>query len=93
MANSANPSQTPSGMASFIKKYPRTTGIVGNVAFGAAQNALERKLGLNDGYIDRYYENSSGHPILGEVGSEIGLELLNPAVGAAAEPSYFAYTV
>ena len=82
MANSANPSQTPSGMTSFIKKYPRTSGIIGNVAFGAAQNALERKLGLNDGYIDRYYENSSGHPILGEVGSEIGLELLNPAVGA-----------
>lgn len=82
MANSANPSQTPSGMAAFIKKYPRTSGIIGNVAFGAAQNALERKFGLNDGYIDRYYENSSGHPILGEVGSEIGLELLNPATGA-----------
>ena len=82
MANSANPSQTPSGMASFIKKYPRTSGIIGNVAFGAAQNALERKLGLNDGFIDRYYENSSGHPILGEAGSEIGLELLHPAVGA-----------
>ena len=81
MANSANPAQTPSGMTSFIKKYPRTSGIIGNVAFGAAQNALERKLGLNDGYIDRYYENSSGHPILGEVGSEIGLELLNPATG------------
>ena len=82
MANSANPSQTPSGMTAFIKKYPRTSGIIGNIAFGAAQNALERKFGLNDGYIDRYYENSSGHPILGEVGSEIGLELLNPAVGA-----------
>lgn len=82
MANSANPSQTPSGMAAFIKKYPRTSGIIGNVAFGAAQNALERKFGLNDGYIDRYYENSSGHPILGEVGSEIGLGLLNPATGA-----------
>ena len=82
MANSANPSQTPSGMASFIKKYPRTSGIIGNVAFGAAQNALERKLGLNDGFIDRYYENSSGHPILGEVGSEIGLGLINPAAGA-----------
>ena len=82
MANSANPSQTPSGMTAFIKKYPRTSGIIGNIAFGAAQNALERKLGLNDGFIDRYYENSSGHPILGEVGSEIGLELINPAVGA-----------
>ena len=82
MANSANPSQTPSGMTAFIKKYPRTSGIIGNVAFGAAQNALERKLGLNDGYIDRYYENSSGHPILGEVGSDIGLGLINPAAGA-----------
>lgn len=82
MANSANPSQTPSGMAAFIKKYPRTSGIIGNVAFGAAQNALERKLGLNDGFIDRYYENSSGHPILGEVGSDIGLGLINPAAGA-----------
>ena len=82
MANSANPSQTPSGMTAFIKKYPRTTGIVGNIAFGAAQNALERKFGLNDGFIDRYYENSSGHPILGEVGSEIGLGLLNSSAGA-----------
>ena len=82
MANSANPSQTPSGMAAFIKKYPRASGTIGNLAFGAAQNALERKLGLNDGFIDRYYENSSGHPILGEVGSEIGLGLLNPASGA-----------
>ena len=82
MANSANPSQTPSRMAAFIKKYPRASGTIGNLAFGAAQNALERKLGLNDGFIDRYYENSSGHPILGEVGSEIGLGLLNPAAGA-----------
>lgn len=82
MANSANPSQTPSGMASFIKKYPRISGTIGNLAVGAAQNAFERKLGLNDGFIDRYYENSSGHPILGEVGSEIGLGLINPAAGA-----------
>ena len=82
MANSANPSQTPSRMAAFIKKYPRASGTIGNLAFGAAQNALERKLGLNDGFIDRYYENSSGHPILGEFGSEIGLGLLNPASGA-----------
>ena len=82
MANSANPSQTPSGITAFIKKYPRTSGIIGNAAFGAAQNALERKLGLNDGFIDRYYENSSGHPILGEVGSDIGLGLINPAAGA-----------
>ena len=72
-------------MASFIDfadKYPRTTGIVGNVAFGAAQNALERKLGIKDDFADRYYENSSGHPILGEVGSEIGLGLLNSSAGA-----------
>ena len=67
---------------SFIKKYPRTTGIIGNIALGAAQTALERKLGLNDGYIDRYYNNSSGHPVLGEIGSEIGLGMLNPATGA-----------
>lgn len=83
MVNSANPSQTPSGMAAFIKKYPRISGTIGNVAFGAAQNALEREFGLNDGFIDRYYEHSSGHPILGEMGSEIGLGLLNPAAGAA----------
>ena len=72
-------------MASFIDfadKYPRTTGIVGNVAFGAAQNALESKLGIKDNFTDRYYENSSGHPILGEVGSEIGLGLLNSSAGA-----------
>ena len=72
-------------MASFIDfadKYPRTTGIVGNVAFGAAQNALESKLGIKDNFADRYYENSSGHPILGEVGSEIGLGLLNSSAGA-----------
>ena len=77
-----NAQPTPNRVTSFIKKYPRTSGIIGNIAFGAAQNALERKFGLNDGYIDRYYEHSSGHPILGEVGSEIGLELLNPAAGA-----------
>ena len=89
MANSANPSQTPSGMVSFIKKYPRTSGIIGNAAFGAAQNAIERKLGLNDGFIDRYYNNSSGHPILGEMASDMGLGLINPAasvgmIGASA---------
>ena len=43
MAVSANPSQTPSGMTAFIKKYPRTSGTIGNIAFGAAQSALERK--------------------------------------------------
>lgn len=77
----SNIQPTPNRVTSFIKKYPRTSGIIGNAAFGAAQNALERKLGLNDGFIDRYYEHSSGHPILGEMGSEIGLELINPAVG------------
>ena len=82
MANSANPSQTPSRMTALIKKYPKTSGIIGNLAFGAAQTALEREFGLNDGFIDRYYENSSGHPILGEVGSDIGLGLINPAAGA-----------
>ena len=82
--NTANPTTTttPATTESFIKKYPRTTGIIGNIAFGAAQNALERKFGLNDGFIDRYYENSSGHPILGEIGSEIGLGLLNSSAGA-----------
>lgn len=81
-SNTANPTTTaPATTESFFKKYPRTTGIIGNIAFGAAQNALERKLGLNDGFIDRYYENSSGHPILGETASEIGLGLLNPAAG------------
>ena len=82
-SNTANSTTTaPATTESFFKKYPRTTGIIGNIAFGAAQNALERKFGLNDGFIDRYYENSSGHPILGEIGSEIGLGLLNPAAGA-----------
>ncbi len=82
--NPANPTTTtaPVTSESFIKKYPRTAGILGNAAFGVAQNAIEKKLGLNDGYIDRYYWNSSGHPLLGEVGSEIGLGMLNPAAGA-----------
>lgn len=65
----------------FAKKYPRTTGLLGNAAFGVAQNALESKLGINDDFIHRYYENSSGHPILGETASEIGLGMLNPAAG------------
>lgn len=72
-------------MASFIdfaKKYPKTTGLLGNAAFGVAQTALENKLGINDDFTHRYYENSSGHPILGEIGSEIGLGLLHPAAGA-----------
>ena len=65
------------------KKYPRTTGLVGNAALGAAQSALENKLGINDDFIDRYYQNSSGHPILGEFAGETGLGLINPAAGAA----------
>lgn len=63
------------------KKYPRTTGIIGNTAVGAAQSALENYLDINDKYADRYYDNSSGHPILGEMGSEFGLGLINPAAG------------
>lgn len=78
----SNPQPASNKGISFIKKYPRTSGIIGNVAFGAAQNAIERKLGLNDGFIDRYYENSSGHPILGEMASEGALGLMNPAAGA-----------
>lgn len=72
-------------MASFIdfaQKYPKTTGLLGNAAFGVAQTALENKLGINDDFTHRYYENSSGHPVLGEIGSEIGLGLLHPAAGA-----------
>lgn len=64
-----------------VKKYPRTTGIIGNTAVGAAQSALENYLDINDKYADRYYDNSSGHPILGEMGSEFGLGLINPAAG------------
>lgn len=67
---------------SFIKKHPRISGIIGNVAVGAAQNALERKYGLNDGFIDRYYENSSGHPMLGEFVGDSGLGLINSSAGA-----------
>lgn len=75
---------TPNRVTALIKKYPRTSGIVGNLAFSAGQNYLERKFGLNDGFIDRYYENSSGHPVLGEMGSEIGLGILNPAYSFGA---------
>lgn len=83
MASSANPTTTaPVTTESFIKKYPRTSGIIGNIAFGAGQNFLESKLGINDDFAHRYYENSSGHPLLGETASEIGLGMLNPAAGA-----------
>lgn len=87
---------TPNRGVALIKKYPKTSGIIGNIAFGAGQNYLERKFGLNDGFIDRYYENSSGHPILGEIGSDIGLGLINPvysvgAIGTSAVGSGLKY--
>lgn len=72
-------------MASFMDfagKYPRTTGILGNAAFGVGQTALESKLGINDDFTDRYYWNSSGHPMLGEFAGDIGLGLMNRAAGA-----------
>lgn len=75
------PASNTQSALSFIKKYPRTTGIIGNAAFGFAQNALEKKFGLNDGFIDRYYENSSGHPILGEFVGDTGLGMINPSAG------------
>ena len=71
-------------MASFMdfaSNYPRTTGILGNAAFGVGQTALESKLGINDDFADRYYWNSSGHPMLGEFAGETGLGMLNPAAG------------
>lgn len=81
-ASDTKPASNTQPAESFIKKYPRTSGIIGNIAFGAAQNALEKEYGLNDGFIDRYYGNSSGHPKLGEMGSEIGLGLINSSAGA-----------
>lgn len=63
------------------KKYPRTTGLVGNTALGAGQYYVENKLGINDDFTDRYYQNSSGHPMLGEFAGDIGLGLINPAAG------------
>lgn len=81
-ANSANPTTAPVATESFIKKYPRTAGIIGNAALGVAQTALENKLGINDDFTDRYYQNSSGHPMLGEFAGETGLGFINPAAGA-----------
>lgn len=81
-ANSANTTTAPVTTESFIKKYPRTSGLVGNIALGAAQSAIENKLGINDDFTDRYYQNSSGHPMLGEFAGETGLGLINPAAGA-----------
>lgn len=63
------------------KKYPRTSGLIGNAAFGAGQSYVENKLGINDDFTDRYYQNSSGHPMLGEFAGETGLGLINPAAG------------
>lgn len=74
-ANSANPTTAPVATESFIKKYPRTTGLAINTALGVAQTALENKLGINDDYIDRYY-NSSGHPILGEFAADAGIGMI-----------------
>ena len=67
---------------SFFRKYPRTTGIIGDAAFGAAQSYVENKLGINDDFTDRYYQNSSGHPMLGEFAGDTGIGLINPAAGA-----------
>lgn len=63
------------------KKYPRISGTIGNAALGAAQTYVENKLGINDDFTDRYYQNSSGHPMLGEFAGETGLGLINPAAG------------
>ena len=64
-----------------VKKYPRTSGLIGNAAFGAGQSYVENKLGINDDFTDRYYQNSSGHPMLGEFAGETGLGLINPTAG------------
>ena len=76
------PASNTQSAVSFIKKYPRTAGLIGNAAFGVAQTALENKLGINDDFSDRYYQNSSGHPMLGEFVGDTGLGLINPAAGA-----------
>lgn len=71
-------------MASFMDfagNYPRTSGLIGNAALGAAQTFAENKLGINDDFTDRYYRNSSGHPMLGEFAGDTGLGLINPSAG------------
>lgn len=71
-------------MASFMDfagNYPRATGILGNAALGAGQTFAENKLGINDDFTDRYYRNSSGHPMLGEFAGDTGLGLINPSAG------------
>lgn len=72
-------------MASFMDfagNYPRATGILGNAAFGVGQSYVENKLGINDDFTDRYYRNSSGHPMLGEFVGDAGLGLINSSAGA-----------
>lgn len=64
-----------------VKKYPKTSGLIGNAALGVGQSYAESKLGINDDFTDRYYQNSSGHPMLGEFAGETGLGLINPAAG------------
>lgn len=76
------PASNTQPAVSFIKKYPRTTGIIGNAAFGLGQSYVENKLGINDDFTDRYYRNSSGHPMLGEFVGDVGLGLMNRAAGA-----------
>ena len=72
----------PNRVTDLVKKYPRTSGLLGNAAFGLAQSAVENKLGINDEFTDRYYQNSSGHPMLGEFAGETGLGMLNGSAGA-----------
>ena len=80
--NPPTPTPAPNQPAGSFIKYPRTAGILGNAAFGVGQTYLENKLGINDDFTDRYYRNSSGHPILGEFAGDVGLGLVNRAAGA-----------
>lgn len=66
------------GLTDFANNHPITTragGVLGNAALGVAQTAIENKLGINDDYIDRYY-NSYGHPILGEFAADAGIGMI-----------------
>ena len=76
-----NTQPAPNRVTDLVKKYPRTSGLLGNAAFGVGQSYLEGKLGINDDFTDRYYQNSSGHPMLGEFAGETGIGMLNPAAG------------
>lgn len=65
-------------LTDFANNHPITTkaaGFIGNAALGAAQTAVENKLGINDDFTDRYY-NSSGHPILGEFAADAGIGMI-----------------